>query len=230
MRALLFGLVIFLSALSSLKAEPPPEVIIISGGVSLYQWEQYKTPPHDRWWMNFVRAARIRIQQIREKNPEAQITWLVYRPAYLRRAGEEKKDLVPIIDSVRDAYKVKRVYFSKTSELLAYLNAGRDREKVKIADLEYFGHSNKACWMFDYSNYIDSCSKVWLHENDLVKLRPGIFSKDAYVRSWGCHTAESMSGHFLRATGVPMWGAVGKTQYRTEELPALATRSGRWQK
>jgi len=148
----------------------------------------------------------------------------------LRRAEEDKKELLSLIDSVRDTYKVKRVYFSKTSELIDYLNKGRDREKVKVADLEYFGHSNKACWMFDYSNYIDSCSKVWLHENDLNKLRPGMFTKDAYVRSWGCHSGESMSAHFQRATGVPMWGAIGKTQYRTDELPALAERSGRWKK
>jgi hypothetical protein len=230
MRRLLFLLTALWAAASSLHAEQAPEVILISGGVSLSKWEQYKPQPHDRWWMNFVRAARIRIQQIRQSDPKAEITWLVYRPAYLRRAVEEKKDLFTLIDSVRDAYRVKRIYFSKTSELLAYLNEGRDRQKVKIADLEYFGHSNKACWMFDYSNYIDSCSMAWLHENDLTKLRPGMFTKDAYVRSWGCHSGESMNAHFLRATGVPMWGAVGKTQYQTDELPALAERSGRWRK
>lgn len=230
MRRLLLLLTGLFATVASLHAEPAPEVVLISGGVSLTKWEQYKPQPHDKWWMNFVRAARIRIQQIREVDPNAQITWLVYRPAYLRRAVEEKKELVSLIDSVRDTYKVKRVYFSKTSELIDYLNKGRDREKVKIADLEYFGHSNKACWMFDYSNYIDSCSKVWLHENDLNKLRPGMFTKDAYVRSWGCHSGESMNAHFQRATGVPMWGAVGKTQYRTDELPALAERSGRWKK
>ncbi len=230
MRRMFFILGGLFAIAAPLQAASEPEIIIISGGVSLSQWEQYKSQPHDKWWMNFVRAARIRIQQIRETDSAAQITWLVYKPAYLRRAKEEKKDLVKLIDSVRDAYHVRRIYFSKTSELLDYLNKGRDREKVKIADLEYFGHSNKACWMFDYSNAIDSCSKVWLHENDLPKLRPGMFSKDAYVRSWGCHTGESMNAHFLRATGVPMWGAEGKTQYRTEELPALAERSGRWRK
>jgi len=230
MRRLLLFLLGFFAAVLPLQAAPEPEVIIISGGVSLSRWEHYKPQPHDRWWMNFVRAARIRIQQIRSADPRANITWLVYKPAYLRRASEEKKDLVQLIDSVRDAYNVKRVYFSKTSELLDYLNRGRPRETVKIADLEYFGHSNKASWMFDYSNAIDSCSKAWLHENDLPKLNPGIFSKDAYVRSWGCHSGESMNAHFLRATGVPMWGAVGKTQYMTDELPALAERSGRWRK
>lgn len=215
---------------AALQADPAREVVIISGGVSLSKWEHYKPQPHDNWWMNFVRAARIRIQQVREADPEAQVTWLVFRPAYLRRAQEEKKDLVKLIDSVRDAYHVRRVYFSTADELFAYLNTGRDREKVKISNLEYFGHSNKACWMFDYSNFVDSASKVWLHEDDLPKLRPGILTRDAFAKSWGCHTGESMSRHFLQATGVRMWGAVGKTQYRTDELPMLAEKSGSWKR
>jgi len=198
-------------------AAPDCEVVLVSGGVSLHKWEQYKPNPHDRWWMNFVRAARIRIQQIREAEPDAQITWLVFRPAYVRRGGEEKKDLIKLVDSVRDAYGVRRIYFSKAQEVIDYLNKGRDRERTKIGDFEYFGHSNKACMMFDYSNFIDSSSKVWLHEDDLSKLLPGIFAKNAYARSWGCYTGESMSRHFHSATGVPLWGAIGKTQYRTDE-------------
>jgi len=230
MRRALTAVIAFCAGVQVLHADPAKEVIVISGGVSLSKWENYKPQPHDRWWMNFVRAARIRIQQVRSEDPEAQITWLVYKPAYLRRAPEEGKDLLTLIDSVRDAYRVRRIYFSQASELIDYLNAGKNRETVKISDLEYFGHSNKACWMFDYSNYIDSASKVWFHEDDLPKLRPGIFAKDAYVKSWGCHSGESMNAHFRRATGVPMWGAVGKTQYRTDELPALAEKSGRWKK
>lgn len=204
------------------------EVVLISGGVSLNKWEQYKTNPHDRWWMNFVRAARIRIQQIRAVEPGAEITWFVFRPAYVRRGAEDGKDLIKLVDSVRDAYGVRRVYFSKTQELVDYLNKGRDRKRVKIGDLEYFGHSNKACWMFDYSNFVDSSSKAWFHEDDLGKLRPGIFQEGAYARSWGCYTGESMSRRFESATGVPLWGAVGKTQYRTDELPMLAARRGKW--
>jgi hypothetical protein len=209
-------------------AAPDCEVILVSGGVSLQKWEMYKPNPHDRWWMNFVRAARIRIQQVRAAEPDAMITWFVFKPAYERRRTEEKKDLIRLVDSVRDAYGVRRIYFSKTKELIDYLNMGRNREKVKIGDFEYFGHSNKACWMFDYSNFIDSASKAWLHEDDLKNLLPGVFAKNAYAKSWGCYTGESMSHHFQSATGVPLWGAVGKTQYRTDELPMLAGWRGRW--
>ena len=216
-----------LGALPAL-ADSHRENIVISGGVSLLKWEQYKSEPHDKWWMNFVRAGRIRIAQIREADPEARITWLVYKPAYVRRRTQEGKDLLKVIDSVRDAYGVNRVYFSTAAELVAYLNEGQKREQVKISNFEYFGHSNKACWMFDYSNYIDSASKVWLHETELTQLRPGIFTKDAFAKSWGCHSGESMIVHFRKATGVRMWGVTGKTQYQTDELPVPATRWGRW--
>lgn len=207
---------------------PGREHIVISGGVSLLQWEQYKPVPHDRWWMNFIRAARIRIAQLRDSDPQTPITWMVYRPAYVRRAPQEGKDLIPLIESVRDKYRVRLIWFSSTEEFLAYVNSGQNRERVKISNFEYFGHSNKACWMFDYSNFIDSSSKAWLHEMELSRLNPGIFAKDAFAKSWGCHSGESMIAHFRNATGVRMWGVTGKTQYRTDELPVPASFWGRW--
>jgi hypothetical protein len=204
------------------------EFIILTGGVSLWNWEKWKASPHDNWWMNFVRASRIRIEEIQTQTPGAQITWLVYRPAYLARAKQDNNDLIGHIASVRDAYNVKLIFFDKPSEVIDYLNSGQPRDRVKIADFEYFGHSNKACWMFDYSNNIDSASKAWLHEKDLVKLSRGIFAKNAYVKSWSCHTGESMSQKFHAATGVAMIGATGKTQYMTDELPVLSSPTGRW--
>jgi hypothetical protein len=210
------------------ESTTPGENVIVSGGVSLWIWEKWKAQPHDNWWANFVRAARIRIQQIREAKPDAQITWLVYRPAYLSRSRQDNRDYTSLISSVRDAFNVKLIWFDSTDELINYLNYGQPRDRVKIADLEIFGHSNKACFMFDYSNVIDSGSKCWLHEKDLVKIHRGIFTRDALVRSWGCHTGESMSQKFRSATGVPMMGLVGKSQYMTEELPVPATVTGRW--
>ena len=54
------------------------------------------------------------------------------------------------------------------------------------------------------------------------------FVRDAYVKSWGCHTGESMSKHWRDATGTRMWGAIGKTDYSTGELPALSSAGGKW--
>jgi hypothetical protein len=217
-----------LRAAETAATAPREEYIILTGGVSLWVWEKWKAQPHDNWWMNFIRASRIRIEQIQEESPGAEITWLVYRPAYLTRAKQENNDLISHINSVRDAFKVKLIWFNKTDEVIDYLNNGQDRSRVKIADLEFFGHSNKACWLFDYSNIIDSSSKVWLHENELGKIRRGIFARGALVKSWSCHTGESMSQRWRAATGVSMVGAIGKTQYMTDELPVLSSPTGRW--
>ncbi len=230
-RILLAALVLALPALRAADApEPqqPGETVILTGGVSLWVWEKWKKDPHDNWWANFVRASRLRMDQIRAARPNQQITWLVYRPAYLSRSRQDSRDYTSLITSVRDALHLKLMWFENTSQVINYLNAGQPRGSVKINDLEYFGHSNRACFMFDYSNVIDSASKAWLHEKDLGQISRGIFTRDALVRSWGCYTGESMSQKFRAATGTPMWGFIGKSQYLTDELPVPATASGRW--
>jgi hypothetical protein len=82
--------------------------------------------------------------------------------------------------------------------------------------------------MFDYSNNIESACKSWLHESDLTKINRHVFARGAYVKSWGCHTGESMSKLWRDATGTKMWGAIGKTDFSTGELPALSSVGGKW--
>src|SRR6201981_1476927 len=93
-------------ALSSKAATiPRGEWIIVVGGPSLHQWEQYKAYPHDHWWANFVRAARLRTEQLRgQLGPDTKITWLVYKQGYLDRAKQEHEDLISLIDSVREKF------------------------------------------------------------------------------------------------------------------------------
>ena len=232
LRIFLAALALFNTQLSraATPKEPtePGEAIIVSGGLSLYIWEKWKAQPHDKWWLNFIRAAQLRIAQIQQLDPQRQITWLVYRPGYITRGLQDGQDYISAINGIRESLHVKLMWFDTTSQLLNYINAGQPRDRVKINNLEFFCHSNKACFLFDYSNNIDSASKVWLHENDMRKINRGIFTKDALVRSWGCHTGESMSSRFRSATGVPMWGLTGKSQYMTDELPLPATAAGHW--
>jgi hypothetical protein len=205
------------------------EYIIVVGGPSMYQWEKYKVYPHDHWWANFVHAARLRTEQVRAQlGPDARITWLVYKQGYLDRATQEHQDLIGLIDSVREKFNLNLVWFHAGSEVIDYLNNGQPRNRVKIAGFEYFGHSNRACFMFDYSNVLDSASKSWLHENELSKIDRRAFAHGAYVRSWGCHTGESMSKKWYHATGTHMIGAIGKTQFMMEELPVLTSTDGKW--
>ncbi len=205
------------------------EYVLLIGGPSLHQWEQYKARPHDHWWANFVRSGRVRTEQLRAQyGPDALITWLVYKPGYVDRGKQENQDLISHINSVRDKYNLKMVYFNRGGEVIDYLNNGMPRNQVKIAVFEYFGHSNKACFLFDYSNIVDSASKSWLHESELTQINRRAFIRDAFVKSWGCHTGESMSKHWLSATGTRMWGAIGKTDYSTAHMPVLSSAGGKW--
>ena len=237
MRRLLLIIVLAAASVAAMSgsamAQVQKEYILLSGGPSLIEWEKYKGTAHDIWWGNFIRAARVRIEQIRkDQGPDALITWLVYKPGYVRRAQrQDKADLIGNINSVRDKYRVNLVWIRSGEDVISYLNAGRPRDQVKIADFEYFGHSNRACFMFDYSNEVDSASKSWLHEKQLSGIRRGLFTRDAFVKSWSCHTGEEMSRFWRQATGKRMIGAIGKTNYADGHLrgwiPALSENS-RW--
>ncbi len=218
---------------------PDGEHIIVSGGPSLREWENLRMEAarHDRWWGNFVRAARLRMEQIRkEKGIDGQITWLVYKPAYVDRSKEDGVDRVSQVVSVRDKNTVrcKLIWFTQTNQLIDYLNNGGygiDRRRMKIASFDYFGHSNKFCFTFDYSGEVMGASKVFLHVDDLPKLKRGLFVRGAKVQSWGCHTAEAFSAAWRRATGTKMKGAIGKTDYSEcwrGTLPVISTVGGRW--
>ena len=107
---------------------------------------------------------------------------------------------------MRDKFNLNLVYFDKGDEVINYLNNGQPRDRVKIAFFEFFGHSNKACFMFDYSSDLDSASKSWLHEERAAKIKRSAFTRNAIVKSWGCHTGESMSKKWRAADRQPHVG------------------------
>ncbi len=218
-------------------ADRPLEFVLWVGGPSLEEWERYKLEPHDRFWGSFIRAARTRLQELKARvgpNPIVRFTLLVYLKGYRRRSAQVGRDLVALVMSVRDAYRVNLVPFASGPEAVAYLNGAGAGGRPKIGLLEYFGHSNRACFMFDYSNEIASGSKAWLHESELGSLRRGAFARDAFARSWGCYGGEGFAARFHEATGIRMMGAVGKTDFshrdeaRNGIVPVLSSPGGRW--
>src|SRR4051794_28741285 len=77
------------------------EYVLLSGGPALRQWENLRREgeQHDRWWGNFIRPARMRIEEIQKREPEAMISWLVYRGSYVRRTVEDKRSLTELVTS-----------------------------------------------------------------------------------------------------------------------------------
>jgi hypothetical protein len=225
------------SVVTPIVAGPPREYVILTGSSSLYEWEKYKTTPHDQFWGSFVRASRTRIQQIEAQignDPNATITWLIFEDGYKARGAQDQQDYISDINSVRDKYHLHLVPVENGNDVINYLNNGQDRGRVKVVDFEYFGHSNRCCFMFDYSNNIDSASKNYLHEDQLTALHRNDFSRNAFVKSWGCHTGEEMSKKFYAATGTHMIGAIGRTDFSNRDealngvIPVLSSPDGKW--
>jgi hypothetical protein len=146
------------------------------------------------------------------------ITWLVYRDAYVRRSAEDRQPLTSFVESVRDTYGFRLIWFRTGEDVINYINSGQNRRRMKISGFEFFGHSNKHCFMFDYSSQVYGASGAWLHEVDLSRIRSSAFASKAFCKSWGCHTGESMSQAWKRATGLWLIGAMGKTDYSNGHL------------
>ena len=213
------------------------EHIFVSGGPALRVWETLRksTDQHDAYWHNFVRKAKWRMLEVlKEEGPDTQLTWMVYRPAYERRASEEGRPLVAWVESVRDDFflklhnkNIKLIWFDSGDDIIRYINSGQNRRRNKVAMFEYFGHSNRHAFLLDYSSAVMGASKAWLHERDLSDLKRSAFAKGAFCRSFGCHTGESMSTAWRKATGVRMWGVFGKTDYADERTVKISP-GGYW--
>jgi hypothetical protein len=225
------ALLLLASGLSQAAAAGRGEYIIVSGGPALRTWEDLRRPgeQHDRWWGNFIRPARMRIEEILRQDPGAPITWMVYRRSYQTRSSEDKRSLTELVHSVRDKYQVRLIWFDTGGDVIDYLNRGQNRSRLPVCNFEYFGHSNKRAFMFDYSNATYGASQSWLHEKDLSRIRGSVFTRDAFCKSWGCHTGESMSRVWRNATGIPMIGAYGKTDY-SDPMRVVISPGGHWTK
>jgi hypothetical protein len=197
------------------------EYIILTGGISFKEWQSHRDDPEDAAWKSFINASRTRFAQLRQQyGPDALITWLVYK--------QEMPDLVSLVNDVRGEFHLNLVFFNTAQDVIDYLNYGRPRDVIKVADFEYFGDSNRTSFIFDEDAEVAGAAKCDLDEKDLVKISPGIFSKYAFNKSWGSHSGEEFTGYWKSATGTQMWGAIGETDYSDSAQVKLAAPGGRW--
>lgn len=202
--------------------------VILTGGPALRKWEnlRVKSDQHDRWWANFIRASTLRMVEIRRAyGPDAKITWVVYRPGYVARGSEDGKPYTTWIGEQASKRNVTLRWVSSGSSAISAIN---NHPSKSVVTFDFFGHSNKFCFLLDYSCYIMGVSKAWIHQDDLGKIRRSIFAKNAQCQSWGCHTGESMSGVWKRQTGKTLIGVRGKTNYEMVGRGQMPSVSGSW--
>lgn len=218
---------IFLSVLL-LSQVAQAEHVIVCGGPALRAWENYRTgdDQHDRWWANFVRASTLRMAELRQTyGKDAPLVWMVYKPGYEARGREDGKPYTTWIAEQATKRNATLIWFNSSSDYISKINS---RPRKSVVTYDYFGHSNKSTFMFDYGNEIMAVATAWLHENDLSKLNSSIFAKGAVCKSWGCHTGASMSSVWKKKLGLPLIGAKGKTLYTMVGQGEMPSGDGGW--
>ena len=218
---------IILISLSSLS-RAQQEHVILCGGPSLQRWEKLRVERdrHDRWWANFIRASTLRMDEIRRAyGPQAKLTWIVYRNGYAKRSREDGKPYIKWIEGQASKRSATLIWINTGSQAIDAINS---RPKGSIRTFDYFGHSNKHCFMLDYGSDVMAVSQAWIHEDDIPKIKPSVFSRKAHCQSWGCHTGESMSKVWNSRMGNVLVGAAGKTDYVPVGQGHMPSVSGTW--
>jgi hypothetical protein len=208
------------------------DVVLISGGPALRSFEKFKKASHDKYWGNFIDSALTRAEELKKDlKPGDEIVWLVFRPSYTSRTAEDQSDYLKLIEERGAKIGLSPTYFDNKTQLFTLLRRDGSKEKPKISRLEYFGHSNKKCWMFDYSNRVDggALEPLVVHVDDLDKISGSSFTPNAECVSYGCHSGEEFSQRWRMIVGRPMVGAVGKTNYSDGGMPKLSNgKEGSW--
>lgn len=202
--------------------------LILSGGPALRQWEDLRPERdrHDRWWANFIRAATMHMDNIRAAyGPNATLVWMLPKTPYIKRSREDNKPYIQWIRENAAKRKARIIWVESSSDIIRAINS---QPANSITTFDFFGHSNKHCFLLDYSNDIIGASTIWLHKNELHRLSRRPFTLHTVCKSWGCHTGESMSQHWRNATGVPMVGARGKTDYSALSFGKMPAINGSW--
>jgi hypothetical protein len=225
MQRLIGSLTIFLALVSSSLAS---EHVILTGGTALRKWENYRVEGdrHDKWWANFIRASTLQMDILKaQEGRSPSITWYVYKKSYELRGREDGKPYTTWITEQAQKRGAKLVWIHSGDDFIQKFNR---LPAAGTRSFNYFGHSNKHCFLFDYSSQILGVSAAWLHESDLEKLSSRPFAKKAVCKSWGCYTGESMNRFWKQATGTRLIGAKGKTDYTALSFGQMPTVNGRW--
>lgn len=222
----LLALLLITLTFGSVQTASATNHLILTGGPALRNWENLRVEKdrHDRWWANFIRASTMRMDEIRQASgPQAKITWLVHKKGYIKRGREDGKPYTTWIQEQASKRGAKLIWITGSNSVISNMNRQRN-----INTFDFFGHSNKHCFLLDYSSSIMGASTDWLHENELNKLSAFIFAPGAICKSWGCHSGESMNSYWKAATGRELIGVRGKTDYASLSRGQMPVANGKW--
>ncbi len=219
--------IILLLALSLLPISASQHIILCGGPASL-RWEKLrvKKDQHDKWWANFEYASILRAEEIRRAyDKSAKITWIIYKPGYVLRGREDKK---PYTQWIRENAAKRNIKLVWVNSGPAAIRAMNNHPAGSVTTFDYFGHSNRYCFMLDYGSDVMAVSQAWIHEKELGKIRRSIFHRNCISQSYGCHTGESMSAYWRKTLGHTLIGARGKTDYVSLNKGRLPHVNGTW--
>ncbi len=228
MKSLLALLFITLTFSLAPQQASASEHVILAGGPALRKWEDLRVERdrHDRWWANFIRASTMRMDNIRAAyGPSSKLIWLVHRRGYVARAREDGNPYTTWITEQAAKRGAKLIWVESGASVIRAINS---RPARSITTFDFFGHSNKHCFLLDYSSEIIGACTAWLHEKDLYQIKASVFSSQAICKSWGCHSGESMNVYWRAATGREIIGAHGKTDYAALSKGKMPAINGSW--
>lgn len=228
MKSLIALILVTLALSIAPQAASASEHVILTGSPALRKWEDLRVEKdrHDRWWANFVRASTMRMDEIRAAyGPSSKLIWLVPKKGYIARSSEDGKPYTTWITEQAAKRGAQLTWIEDGASVIQTINS---RPAQSITTFDYFGHSNKHCFLLDYSSEIMGACTSWFHEKDLRTLKSSVFSPNAICKSWGCHTGESMNTYWKAATGIEIIGAKGKTDYSALSFGNMPAINGTW--
>jgi RHS repeat-associated protein len=193
-----------------MMADPDGEDgFVIAGGISVND-----PNAHDRWALNFLQAAALKVAQL-QKAGIGPITLVMYTSSYERRAKFEHKNknyYVNLMRSKAKKYGYKLVTIASSAEFTSLLNSLRPGS---VNEVDYYGHSNAASMFFEYSSVKPTYSTDFWGAEDAQNVNTAIFAPGASWRSYGCNQGDDggLMDQLNSMWNIKTVGSMGKTNF-----------------
>ena len=197
--------------------------------------------------MNFVEASKIQIKGYKRNGHDEKINWLVFDLDYSLKYKEKMTNWAK-------SYNVELDFITKSSNLIEKINS-YSQTSVLVTNLSVFSHGTASNIAFGYENTGYEYSlydKTSINQLNVYQLSKKSFADNAMIHLYSCNSAtprgfegkyfqsrkalinavdrgRSLAEELHNATGVPVWGTIGRTDYSPVvkgQLPKLGEMGG----